>query len=83
MLLCRLYLGLIQTMNDDYGAEFAKHSGRFSEGLLLRRLHTAIARPTEPLGFTSFAHPYVFTGSGEHDCAGSQDTARDGAQATK
>ncbi len=25
MLLCRLYLGLIQTMNDDYGAEFAKH----------------------------------------------------------
>lgn len=26
MLLCRLYLGLIQTMNDDYGAEFAKHS---------------------------------------------------------
>ncbi len=26
MLLCRLYLGLIRTMNDDYGAEFAKHS---------------------------------------------------------
>src|SRR5262245_55288801 len=26
MLLCRLYLGLIQTMNDDYGAEFAKES---------------------------------------------------------
>jgi len=26
MLLCRLYLGLIQTMNDDYGAEFAKYS---------------------------------------------------------
>jgi DNA-binding MarR family transcriptional regulator len=26
MLLCKLYLGLIQTMNDDYGAEFAKHS---------------------------------------------------------
>ena len=26
MLLCRLYLGLIQTMTDDYGAEFAKHS---------------------------------------------------------
>ena len=26
MLLCRLYLGLIQSMNDDYGAEFAKHS---------------------------------------------------------
>ena len=26
MLLCRLYLGLIQTMNDDYGADFAKHS---------------------------------------------------------
>jgi len=26
MLLSRLYLGLIQTMNDDYGAEFAKHS---------------------------------------------------------
>lgn len=26
MLLCRLYLGLIQTMNDDYGAEFAKHN---------------------------------------------------------
>jgi DNA-binding MarR family transcriptional regulator len=26
MLLCRLYLGLIQTMNDDYGAEFVKHS---------------------------------------------------------
>jgi DNA-binding MarR family transcriptional regulator len=25
-LLCKLYLGLIQTMNDDYGAEFAKHS---------------------------------------------------------
>ncbi len=26
MLLCRLYLGLIQSMNDDYGADFAKHS---------------------------------------------------------
>jgi DNA-binding MarR family transcriptional regulator len=26
MLLCRLYLGLILTVNDDYGAEFAKHS---------------------------------------------------------
>ena len=26
MLLCRLYLGLIRTLNDDYGAEFAKHS---------------------------------------------------------
>ena len=26
MLLCRLYLGLIQTLNDDYGADFAKHS---------------------------------------------------------
>jgi DNA-binding MarR family transcriptional regulator len=26
MLLCRLYLGLIQAMNDDYGAEFARHS---------------------------------------------------------
>jgi DNA-binding MarR family transcriptional regulator len=26
MLLSRLYLGLIQTMNDDYGAEFAKHN---------------------------------------------------------
>ena len=26
MLLCRLYLGLIQTLNDDYGAEFARHS---------------------------------------------------------
>ena len=26
MVLSRLYLGLIQTMNDDYGAEFAKHS---------------------------------------------------------
>jgi DNA-binding IclR family transcriptional regulator len=26
MLLCRLYLGLIQTMNDDYGAAFVKHS---------------------------------------------------------
>src|SRR5262245_65926419 len=26
MLLSRLYLGLIQTMNDDYGADFAKHS---------------------------------------------------------
>jgi DNA-binding MarR family transcriptional regulator len=26
MLLARLYLGLIQTMNDDYGAEFVKHS---------------------------------------------------------
>jgi hypothetical protein len=26
MLLSRLYLGLIQTMNDDYGAEFAKNS---------------------------------------------------------
>ena len=25
MLLCRLYLGLIQTMNDDHGADFAKH----------------------------------------------------------
>ncbi|WP_407178311.1 helix-turn-helix domain-containing protein [Bradyrhizobium sp. STM 3562] len=26
MLLCRLYLGLIRTMNDDYGAEFTKYS---------------------------------------------------------
>jgi len=26
MLLSRLYLGLIQTMNDDYGAEFVKHN---------------------------------------------------------
>ena len=26
MLLCRLYLGLIQTLNDDYGAEFSRHS---------------------------------------------------------
>lgn len=26
MLMCKLYLGLIQTMNDDYGAEFAKYS---------------------------------------------------------
>lgn len=26
MLLSRLYLGLIRTMNDDYGTEFAKHS---------------------------------------------------------
>src|SRR6516225_12149891 len=26
MLLSRLYLGLIQTMNDDYGAEFEKHN---------------------------------------------------------
>jgi hypothetical protein len=26
MVLSRLYLGLIQTLNDDYGAEFAKHS---------------------------------------------------------
>jgi DNA-binding MarR family transcriptional regulator len=26
MLLCRLYIGLIRTINDDYGAEFAKHS---------------------------------------------------------
>ena len=26
MLLCRLYLGLIQTINDDYGADFVKHS---------------------------------------------------------
>jgi DNA-binding MarR family transcriptional regulator len=26
MLMCRLYLGLIRTMSDDYGAEFAGHS---------------------------------------------------------
>src|SRR5271154_2618731 len=26
MLMCRLYLGLIRTMSDDYGAEFATHS---------------------------------------------------------
>jgi DNA-binding MarR family transcriptional regulator len=26
MLLCRLYIGLIRTISDDYGAEFAKHS---------------------------------------------------------
>jgi DNA-binding MarR family transcriptional regulator len=26
LLLSRLYLGLIQALNDDYGAEFAKHS---------------------------------------------------------
>jgi DNA-binding MarR family transcriptional regulator len=26
MLLCKLYLGLIQSMKDDYGADFAKHS---------------------------------------------------------
>jgi predicted transcriptional regulator len=26
MLMCRLYLGLIRSLNDDYGAEFATHS---------------------------------------------------------
>jgi DNA-binding MarR family transcriptional regulator len=26
MLLCRLYIGLIRTINDDYGSDFAKHS---------------------------------------------------------
>jgi DNA-binding MarR family transcriptional regulator len=26
MLMCRLYLGLIRSLNDDYGAEFAAHS---------------------------------------------------------
>ena len=26
MLICRLYLGLLQTITDDYGAEFASHS---------------------------------------------------------
>jgi hypothetical protein len=26
MLMCRLYLGLIQSLNDDYGAEFARHN---------------------------------------------------------
>jgi hypothetical protein len=26
MLMCRLYLGLIRSMNDDYGAEFTAHS---------------------------------------------------------
>ena len=26
MLLCRLYIGLIRTLNDDYGAEFARHT---------------------------------------------------------
>jgi DNA-binding MarR family transcriptional regulator len=26
MLMCRLYLGLIRSINDDYGAEFAAHS---------------------------------------------------------
>jgi DNA-binding MarR family transcriptional regulator len=26
MLLCRLYIGLMQALNDDYGADFAKHS---------------------------------------------------------
>ena len=26
MLMCRLYLGLIQSLNDDYGAEFSRHS---------------------------------------------------------
>ena len=26
MLICRLYLGLLQTITDDYGAEFAAHS---------------------------------------------------------
>ena len=26
MLICRLYLGLIRTITDDYGAEFAAHS---------------------------------------------------------
>jgi hypothetical protein len=26
MLICRLYVGLLQTITDDYGAEFAAHS---------------------------------------------------------
>ena len=26
LLICRLYLGLLQTITDDYGAEFAAHS---------------------------------------------------------
>jgi hypothetical protein len=26
MLICRLYLGLMRTITDDYGAEFAAHS---------------------------------------------------------
>ena len=26
LLICRLYLGLLQTITDDYGAEFASHS---------------------------------------------------------
>ena len=26
MLLCRLYIGLIRTINDDYGSDFARHS---------------------------------------------------------
>ena len=28
MLICRLYLGLMRTITDDYGAEFAVHSER-------------------------------------------------------
>ena len=41
------------------------------------------ARPIDPLGFNLVAHRRVFARAGEHDCASSQDTARDGAQAAK
>jgi hypothetical protein len=30
MLICRLYLGLMRTITDDYGAEFAAHSDSFA-----------------------------------------------------
>jgi hypothetical protein len=42
MLLCRLYLGLIQTINDDYGAEFARHS----DSATLRTIGIYVFLPT-------------------------------------
>jgi DNA-binding MarR family transcriptional regulator len=50
MLICRLYLGLLRTITDDYGTEFAAHS----DSLTLRTigiyvfLRTAMCSPARP-----------------------------------
>lgn len=50
MLLCRLYLGLIQTLNEDYGAAFASHgdSASFRAVGIYVFLRTVICSPAHP-----------------------------------
>ena len=48
MLICRLYLGLMRTITDDYGAEFAAHSDSLADTLLTANRYTTLT--LEPSG---------------------------------